>query len=125
MRQRQWWLAIIVVMLAPALAWSGERGPMPPPTGSHEAHPQKSTSTSEQQAIAEAEGSDIRAYTRQDGTKISEYSRQGRVYMIKVKPPGSLPAYYLYDERGNGQFSRRLPGGYQPIAPPQWVIKQF
>ncbi|MDX8414376.1 MAG: DUF2782 domain-containing protein [Mariprofundales bacterium] len=115
---------MIVMMLAPAAAWGGERNPMPPPTTSHHAH-QSSTTTSEQQAIAEVEGSDIRAYTRQDGTKISEYSRQGRVYMIKVKPPGDLPAYYLYDERGNGQFSRRLPGGYQPVAPPQWVVKEF
>jgi len=124
MQQRPMWLGILLMMLTPTVAWSGERSPMAPPTGSHQAQQQGAVAT-EQQAIAEVEGGDIRAYTRQDGTKISEYSRHGRVYMIKVKPAGDLPAYYLYDEHGNGQFSRRLPGGYQPIAPPQWVVKEF
>jgi len=104
------------------VAWSADRSPLPPPSQSNDTTQE---SPSEQQAIQEAEGSDVRAYTRQDGTKVTEYARQGRVYMIKVKPPGNLPAYFLYDEKGNGQFTRRLPGGYTRTAPPQWVVKEF
>jgi len=68
---------------------------------------------------------DLRVYQRKDGTTIEEYSMRGRVYMIRVKPPGSLPAYYLYDNDGDGKFERRLPGGYKRTSPPAWVIKRF
>ena len=68
---------------------------------------------------------EVRAYQRKDGAKISEYSSHGHVYMVKVQPAGGLPAYYLYDENGDGQFERRLPGGYKRISPPSWVIKRF
>ncbi|MDQ6964741.1 MAG: DUF2782 domain-containing protein [Mariprofundales bacterium] len=121
----RWCLTLIFVTLVPVAAWSGERSPMPPPSADHIQQRADAATLSEEQVIAEVEGADIRAYTRQDGTRISEYSRHGRVYMIKVKPPGDLPAYYLYDEHGDGQFSRRLPGGYRQIAPPQWVVKEF
>ena len=49
----------------------------------------------------------------------------GRVYMIKVQPPGGLPPYYLYDTNGDGRFNRRLPGDYKMISPPTWVIHRF
>lgn len=67
----------------------------------------------------------VRAYTRKDGTQVTEYSVRGQVYMVKVQPPGDLPPYYLYDDNGDGQFTRRLPGGYKPLSPPMWVIKRF
>ncbi len=63
--------------------------------------------------------------TRKDGTKVEEYSHRGHVYMIKVTPPGGLPPYYLYDQTGDGKFSRHLPGGIKGIAPPEWVIQRF
>jgi len=68
---------------------------------------------------------DLRVYQRKDGTIVKEYSMRGRVYMIRVKPPGSIPAYYLYDNDGDGKFERRLPGGYKRTSPPSWVIKRF
>ena len=68
---------------------------------------------------------DVRSYMRKDGANISEYSSHGRVNMIKVQPAGGLPAYYLYDNNGDGQFDRRLPGGYKRISPPSWVLKRF
>ncbi|HKI61229.1 MAG TPA: DUF2782 domain-containing protein [Mariprofundaceae bacterium] len=68
---------------------------------------------------------DVRSYMRKDGAHISEYSSHGHVYMIKVQPAGGLPAYYLYDDNGDGEFDRRLPGGYKRISPPSWVIKRF
>jgi len=62
---------------------------------------------------------------RKDGTKIDEYSHRGHVYMVKVTPPGGLPPYYLYDQNGDGKFSRHLPGASKGISPPEWVIQRF
>lgn len=72
-----------------------------------------------------AEGSEVRSYTRKDGAEISEYSVNGKVYMVRVQPGGGLPAYYLYDSDGDSVFERRLPGGYKRPSPPMWVIKKF
>jgi len=68
---------------------------------------------------------EIRSFTREDHAKITEYSRHGHVYLIKVQPSGGLPAYYLEDSNGDGKFNQRLPGGYQRINPPMWTIKKF
>ncbi|MDQ6950104.1 MAG: DUF2782 domain-containing protein [Mariprofundales bacterium] len=128
-------LLALIMLIAPTLLWAAEEAPLPPPTPRAEQRhspihiaPQRGNNL--QQALnpnAKHNGAsdvDIRAYTRKDGTKISEYSRHGHVYMIKVQPPGNLPAYYLYDRAGNGAFTR-LPGGYKAISPPQWILKEF
>lgn len=67
---------------------------------------------------------EIHSTIREDGTRIEEYARQGRVYMVKVTPPHDMPPYYLYDNNGDGQFERRLGGNKRP-SPPEWVIKRF
>lgn len=71
------------------------------------------------------ESSEVHSYIRKDGAEITEYSIKGKVYMLKVQPGNNLPAYYLYDNTGSGQFERRLPGGYRHLSPPMWVIKEF
>jgi len=68
---------------------------------------------------------DVRSYQNKDGAQVSEYSSHGRVYMVKIQPAGGMPAYYLYDDNGDGEFNRRLPGGAKRISPPSWVIKRF
>ncbi len=69
---------------------------------------------------------EIRSYIRKrDKAEITEYSRQGRVYMIKVDPAGDAPPYYLYDEDGDGHFRKQLPGNYKPLTPPAWEVKKF
>jgi len=68
---------------------------------------------------------EIRSYTREDKSKVTEYSKHGHVYMIKVQPAGGLPPYYLEDSNGDGHFNKRLPGGYERVSPPMWVIKRF
>jgi len=70
-------------------------------------------------------GTEVRSFTRKDKAVITEYSRGGHVYLMKVQPAGGLPAYYLEDTKGDGNMSRRLPGGYQHLEPPEWVIKRF
>jgi len=54
---------------------------------------------------------------------VEEYRISGKLYMIKITPPGGAP-YYLIDERGDGKFSRQesFDSG---IRPPMWVIHQF
>ncbi len=71
------------------------------------------------------EGGQVRVYRRKDGAIIEEHSLHGRVYMIKVSPAAGTPPYYLYDRNGNGNFERQMPGGYQYMNPPEWVIKRF
>ncbi|MDX8394557.1 MAG: DUF2782 domain-containing protein [Mariprofundales bacterium] len=65
------------------------------------------------------------SYNRKDGTIVEEYSLHGKVYMLRVKPAGDAPAYYLYDQDGDGNFEQRLPGGIKRLSPPTWVIKTF
>ncbi|MDQ6997262.1 MAG: DUF2782 domain-containing protein [Mariprofundus sp.] len=69
-------------------------------------------------------GVDVRSYKRKDGTVITEYGPKGKVFEIKVQPPGGMPAYYLYRNAG-GEFERRLPGGATRIVPPSWILKEF
>lgn len=56
-------------------------------------------------------------------TTVEEYRRDGRVYMMRVKP-GIGPAYYLIDPRGDGNFLRH-DGPLPPTAPAQWRIYEF
>ncbi len=68
----------------------------------------------------------VRSYLREDDkAKITEYAIRGKVFRIKVQPPGGLPAYYLEDTDGDGKFNKRLPGGYKRLSPPMWVIQRF
>jgi hypothetical protein len=71
------------------------------------------------------EGAEVRSYERKDGSEVTEYSVKGKVYMVRVQPAGNLPAYYLYDNDGDGLFERRLPGGYKRPSPPMWIIKKY
>ncbi|MDX8404321.1 MAG: DUF2782 domain-containing protein [Mariprofundaceae bacterium] len=107
---------------------------LPPPTKIHdseEAHETIDSATEsadlnrELSPSEKVEGSEVHSYMRKDGAKITEYSVRGKVYMLRVQPGNNLPAYYLYDDTGNGKFERRLPGGYRHLSPPMWVIKQF
>lgn len=68
---------------------------------------------------------EVRTYRHEeDGATITEYKSGGKVWMIKVQPGGGFPAYYLYDEEGNGTFERRIMGNKMP-SPPMWIIKKF
>jgi hypothetical protein len=55
--------------------------------------------------------------------KVEEYRINGRLYMIKVTPPGGRP-YYLIDRTGGGAMTRSEAGD-PGLSPPQWVIKRF
>ncbi|RMH60718.1 MAG: DUF2782 domain-containing protein [Zetaproteobacteria bacterium] len=106
----------------------------PPPTTIHDQPQARETIEPEEHApnlnrefehLNDDERVQVHAYTRNDGARIEEYSIHGHVYMIKVQPAGGLPAYYLYDQDGDGTFDQRLPGGYKRPSPPMWVIKRF
>lgn len=56
-------------------------------------------------------------------TTFEEYRRDGRVYMIRVKPRIG-PPYYLIDNTGDGRFLRH-DGPLPNNAPAQWRIYQF
>lgn len=106
---------------------------LPPPQMSHlpsEAANQQSTVEKapglrqELQAPDDNTAPDIRSYERKDGTTITEYGARGRVFKIKVQPPGGMPAYYMYPD-SNGHFANNLLGGVEEITPPSWILKKF
>ena len=54
---------------------------------------------------------------------VEEFRIRGRLYMIKVTPSHGVP-YYLIDDSGKGDFSRR--DSYDTgTRPPMWVIHQW
>ena len=55
--------------------------------------------------------------------QVEEYRINGQLYMMKVIPAKG-PAYYLVDQRGDGEFARQdnLDSG---VRAPMWVIHQF
>ncbi|MES2353311.1 MAG: DUF2782 domain-containing protein [Pseudomonadota bacterium] len=61
--------------------------------------------------------------TQKNGAKVEEYRMRGKLYAMKVTPAVG-PAYYLIDERGDGQFIRRdnMDTG---LRVPNWVILTF
>jgi len=67
---------------------------------------------------------EVRTYKNEYGATITEYKSSGKVWMIKVQPAGNFPAYYLYDNEGDGTFDRRIAGNKQP-SPPMWILKRF
>jgi hypothetical protein len=60
---------------------------------------------------------------QKNGAKIEEYRVRGKLFAMKVIPAIG-PAYYLVDDRGDGQFIRRdnLDTG---LRVPTWVIVTF
>lgn len=55
--------------------------------------------------------------------KVEEVREGGRVVMMKVTPPNGIP-YYLMDNTGNGNWTRRdaLDDG---VRVPMWTIRTF
>lgn len=55
--------------------------------------------------------------------KVEEFRLAGKLYMVKVTPPGGK-AYYLVDEKGDGLMTRResFESGNRV---PMWVIGNF
>jgi len=125
-------LPLSMLVATPAMA--DDDGVLHPPTTVHESEDARqpletgddeANLTKELAPPENLDGAEVRSFTRKDGADVTEYSVKGRVYMIKVQPPGNLPAYYLYDNDGDGVFDRRLPGGYKHPSPPMWIIKKF
>jgi hypothetical protein len=55
---------------------------------------------------------------------VEEFRIGGRLYMMKVTPAGGSVPFYMIDERGDGNFTRR--DTYDTgTRPPMWVIHQF
>jgi len=126
----------LIAVLATAPSLYADEDILPPPTTIHDSDQARETIEEEsgetdlnkELSAPESkgpDGSEVRAFTRGDGAEITEYSVKGKVYMIRVQPMGNLPAYYLYDNDGDGLFEQRLPGGYKRPSPPMWIIKKF
>ncbi len=63
--------------------------------------------------------------TEKKGERIEEYSRDGRVYMVKITPIKGPPYYYL-DEDGDGQLELSDPdNGQGRVRPAYWKLKEW
>ncbi len=61
--------------------------------------------------------------TKRGEEKVEEFRVNGKLYMLKVTPPHGIP-YYLIDDQGSGQFSRRDDVGGN-VRVPMWVLGTF
>jgi len=128
-------IAALAIFAAPISTSLAEDDVMAPPTDIHNTDAAHETVDSgpagdgglqDELSIPEdVQGGEVRSYIRKDGAEITEHSVNGKVYMVRVKPAGDFPEYFLYDSDGDGVFERKLPGGYKHISPPMWVIKKF
>jgi hypothetical protein len=63
--------------------------------------------------------------TDREGQRIEEYSQNGRVYMVKITPVKG-PAYYYFDEDGDGQLElRESDRKLNPVQPVYWKLKEW
>lgn len=62
--------------------------------------------------------------SEREGERVEEYSRDGRVYMVKITPAKGLPYYYL-DEDGDGQLEIQGSDGQGAVRPIFWKIKEW
>ncbi|MEW5009913.1 MAG: DUF2782 domain-containing protein, partial [Cycloclasticus sp.] len=51
----------------------------------------------------------------------TEYSVNGRVYMVKISP-ANAPAYYLVDSDGDGDLETRRSALEEGMNIPQWLL---
>lgn len=74
-------------------------------------------------AVADASPEPEVTITQQGKDRVEEYRVNGKLYMLKVSPPGGAP-YYLLDERGDGTMVRQdnMDSG---LRVPMWVIGTF
>jgi hypothetical protein len=61
--------------------------------------------------------------TKRGEDKVEEFRMNGKLYMLKVTPPGGTP-YYMLDERGEGSWIRQ-DSRDSGLRVPMWVIGTF
>ena len=61
--------------------------------------------------------------TKRGGDKVEEHRVNGKLYMQKITPAHGVP-YYLFDEKGDGNWTPRDTQGIQ-LSVPMWVIGTF
>ena len=105
-------LLSLALVAAPAIAQNAERVPLPsvPP-------PPPDMAPFDDAIEPEV------TIKKRDEVTVEEYRIHGRLYMVKVTPKVG-PPFYLIDDRGDGNFTRRdsLDSG---VRPPMWLIGTF
>jgi len=62
--------------------------------------------------------------TRQKKAEITEYSIDGRVYMVKVSPKNA-PPYYMIDTDGDGDLETRKSDLEEGLHIPHWILHSW
>ncbi|MBA2690336.1 MAG: DUF2782 domain-containing protein [Burkholderiales bacterium] len=110
---------LLLALIAAALSASAQEGRRPQPPGLQPLPQASPPPNNQSDPGLEPEVTII----QRDGAKVEEYRVRGKLFAMKVTPAVG-PAYYLVDERGDGQFIRRdnLDTG---LRVPRWLILTF
>jgi len=76
-----------------------------------------------EQAVSEMDldNADVAVRTEDNGDVIQEYRVAGALRMVKITPVRG-PAYYLYDDNGDGKLDRSSDPNRGDIAPVYWKL---
>ena len=110
-------LATLALLLAASAAAQQSRPPGLEPLPADALPPQVRIDPSLEPAIT---------IIQRGGDKIEEFRVRGRLYMVRVTPPGGTP-YVLIDHQGDGKFASPAqgPADAHGISVPLWVIGTF
>ena len=110
-------LAALALLLAASAAAQQSKPPVLEPLPADALPPQVRIDPSLEPAIT---------IIQRGGDKIEEFRVRGRLYMVRVTPPGGTP-YVLIDHQGDGKFASPTqgPADAHGISVPLWVIGTF
>ncbi len=101
------------LLLASGLPAHAQDAPPPP----EQSGPPTASAQGEGESVPEPE---ITIRPGEEGI-VEEYRLNGRLYMVKISPPGA-PPYYLVDTDGDGELETRHNGPMDNRLIPQWIL---
>lgn len=113
----------VAAALSTAAAADEEDGTDPvPPDMTEETAGEQSHEGADDASAAEAPAAPVVQTRMEHGQRITEYRRQGRVFMMTVEPRGG-PKQYWNDPDGDGQFQHRTsPDIDENVNLPKWRL---
>jgi hypothetical protein len=122
-------ITLILLLVAP-FAWAQDQQPSDDPAAPPPLPPPRAATGDDGVAIPpkvqdEQIDPDVRISEDAEGNLVEEYRQDGQVYMVKVTPRVG-PAYYYFDDDGDGQLElRESDAAAYPVKPVYWKVKEW